>query len=75
MRKLIYHLADAAATIAICYLSIFVTIFVGSIFPTPESGNVAVKFFLIFFISAASIFWLWWRFSPFSSRKLRGKDD
>ncbi|MDD7971401.1 hypothetical protein [Roseinatronobacter alkalisoli] len=58
-----------------CIFSVFFLLLL--IGPIPwHRGNLFVfGYFLLFVSSSGLIFWLWWRFSPFSSRKLRGKDD
>lgn len=76
--KLLYYLADGAALVAICYLSV-----VASLFAADFLQNIGVLgdfgllgFTVMFFLSGGIMAWLWYRFSPISSRKIRqGRND
>ncbi len=71
--RFLYYLADGAAMVIICYLSVFAAIFSGD--ALIKSGLInglnILGFVILFFLSGMFLGWLWYRFSPVSSRKIR----
>ncbi|WP_147112943.1 hypothetical protein [Tateyamaria sp. syn59] len=77
MGKAMLRLLDQIVYFIACIAAGFLAFFFGGLFfdGTENQAIWISALAALYFLNAFLLGWLWWRFSPLSSRRLRKQDD